>query len=152
MISIKTLLSLCLPLMMISCLLLLSVLSVISVNTKINVVGSKDTLAVRVGHNILARMGKEGIEMEKMKDPRDDILRELLVVSLEKGNFGVSKPLPYNFTNPLPLIINKNEVDDDDDQDGLKKRDIEDKSRFELNLVCIYIFHIIHKLLGHKMA
>ena len=74
------------PLKMISCLLLLCVLSVISVNTKINVVGSKDTLAVRVGHNIQARMGREGIELEKMKDPRDDILRELLVVSLVLAN------------------------------------------------------------------
>ena len=61
--------------MMLSCLLciilILSVLSVISVNTKINVVGSKDTLAVRVGvgHNIQDRMGKEGIDLEKMKDP-----------------------------------------------------------------------------------
>ena len=53
-------------------------------NTKINVVGSKDTLAVRVGHNILARMGKEGIELEKIRDSEENKLRELLEVSLNK--------------------------------------------------------------------
>merc|ERR1719318_2496677 len=62
--------------MMLSCLLLLSVLSVISVNTEINVVGSKDTLAVRVGHNILAKMGKEGIELEKIRDSDENKLLE----------------------------------------------------------------------------
>ena len=54
-------------------------------NTKINVVGSKDTLAVRVGHNIRARMGKEGIELEKIRDSEESKLRELLEVSLNKG-------------------------------------------------------------------
>ena len=53
-------------------------------NTKINVVGSKDTLAVRVGHNIRARMGKEGIELEKIRDSEENKLRELLEVSLNK--------------------------------------------------------------------
>ena len=53
-------------------------------NTKINVVESKDALAVRVGHNILARMGKEGIELEKIRDSEENKLRELLEVSLNK--------------------------------------------------------------------
>ena len=109
--------------------LILSVLSVISVNTKINVVGSKDTLAVRVGHNIRARMGKEGIELEKIRDSEENKLRELLEVSLNKGIYLVTD----NMTGKDTSMNDDGDVDNKEDQKrGNKKRE-EDEQRFEMN-------------------
>merc|ERR1719320_1214823 len=49
-----------------------------SVNTKVHVVSSQNKLAVKVGHDIFAKMGKDGIELEKIEDYSDKTFKEML--------------------------------------------------------------------------
>merc|ERR1711892_698358 len=58
--------------------IIISVMYVKSGSSKVHVVASQDTLAVKVGHDIIARMGKNGIELEKNKYGNENRLRELL--------------------------------------------------------------------------
>ena len=51
-----------------------------SVNTKVHVVSSQNKLAVKVGHDIFAKMGKDGIELEKIEDYSDKTFKEMLKV------------------------------------------------------------------------
>merc|ERR1712123_105412 len=50
----------------------------VSGSSKVQVVASQDTLAVKVGHDFIARMGKDGIELEKNKYENENRLRQLL--------------------------------------------------------------------------
>merc|ERR1711872_905204 len=54
------------------------VINIRSVNGKVHVVTSQDKLAVKVGHDIFAKMGKHGIELEKIEDNSDETLTEML--------------------------------------------------------------------------
>merc|ERR1712013_923187 len=49
-----------------------------SVNSKVHVVSSQNKLAVKVGHDIFAKMGKDGIELEKIEDYSDKTFKEML--------------------------------------------------------------------------
>ena len=60
--------------------IIISVMYVKSGSSKVHVVASQDTLAVKVGHDIIARMGKDGIELEKNKYGNENRLRHLLEV------------------------------------------------------------------------
>merc|ERR1719320_620414 len=57
-----------------------------SVNTKVHVVSSQNKLAVKVGHDIFAKMGKDGIELEKIKDYSDKTFKEMLKDTAEDDN------------------------------------------------------------------
>ena len=60
--------------------IIISVMYVKSGSSKVHVVASQDTLAVKVGHDIIARMGKGGIELDTNKYGNENRLRELLEV------------------------------------------------------------------------
>merc|ERR1719483_1043518 len=83
MISLLEWASLCLGIIMSSScnifmVIIISVMYVKSGSSKVHVVASQDALAVKVGHDIIARMGKDGIELEKNKNGNENRLRELL--------------------------------------------------------------------------
>merc|ERR1712142_481526 len=58
--------------------IIIFVINIRSVNSKVHVVTSQDKLAVKVGHDIFAKMGKHGIELEKIEDNSDETLTEML--------------------------------------------------------------------------
>merc|ERR1711872_1213445 len=58
--------------------IIIFVINIRSVNSKVHVVTSQDKLAVKVGHEIFAKIGKHGIELEKIEDNSDETLTEML--------------------------------------------------------------------------
>ena len=102
---------------------LLSAINVRSVKSKVHGVESEDTLSVRVGRNIQVNIGKDGIELEKFKGPKESRLRELLEVSLEKGLAGIT------------YLTSKEAPEKDFELADQEMRKEEDKSRFGLNKI-----------------
>merc|ERR1711872_876816 len=58
--------------------IIIFVMNIRSVNSKVHVLTAHDKLAVKVGHDIFAKMGKHGIELEKIEDDSDETLTEVL--------------------------------------------------------------------------
>merc|ERR1712179_787155 len=48
------------------------------VNSKVHVLSSQDKLAVKVGQDIIAKMGKDGIKLERFEDDPDKTLKDML--------------------------------------------------------------------------
>merc|ERR1711970_875761 len=48
------------------------------VNSKVHVLTSQDKLAVKVGQDIIAKMGKDGIELERFENDSDKTLKDML--------------------------------------------------------------------------
>jgi hypothetical protein len=82
-----------------------------------------------VGHNIRARMGKEGIELEKIRDSEENELRELLEVSLNKGTYLVID----NMNGKDASKNGDDDVDDKEDQKRKYERGEDNEQRFEIN-------------------
>merc|ERR1712013_681560 len=72
--------SLCYNTIMSSSCIIFIVIFLKSVNSKVHVVSSQNKLAVKVGHDIFAKMGKDGIELEKIEDYSDKTFKEMLKV------------------------------------------------------------------------
>merc|ERR1712013_228458 len=70
--------SLCYNTIMSSSCIIFIVIFLKSVNSKVHVVSSQNKLAVKVGHDIFAKMGKDGIELEKIEDYSDKTFKEML--------------------------------------------------------------------------
>merc|ERR1719483_1200901 len=56
-------------------LVLLHTIHVITVNSKVIVEASEDILSVRVGHGIHAKLGKDGIVLDKFQGSQENIIR-----------------------------------------------------------------------------
>ena len=76
----QTTVSLCYNTIMSSSCIIFIVIFLKSVNSKVHVVSSQNKLAVKVGHDIFAKMGKDGIELEKIEDYSDKTVKEMLKV------------------------------------------------------------------------
>merc|ERR1712013_498710 len=70
--------SLCYNTIMSSSCIIFIIIFLKSVNSKVHVVSSQNKLAVKVGHDIFAKMGKDGIEREKIEDYSDKTFKERL--------------------------------------------------------------------------
>merc|ERR1712013_4581 len=70
--------SLCYNTIMSSRCIIFIVIFLKSVNSKVHVVSSQNKLAVKVGHDIFAKMGKDGIELKKIEDYSDETVKEML--------------------------------------------------------------------------
>merc|ERR1712215_73324 len=57
------------------CLVVIMFIHIICVSTKVQIVASKDILNIKVGADILGRMGKDGIEFEKIKNS-EEVVKE----------------------------------------------------------------------------
>ena len=68
---------------------ILSAVNVMNVKSKVHVVAAEETLSIKVGNNIIAKMGKDGIELQKFKGSQESNTKELLGVNFDTGNKGI---------------------------------------------------------------
>merc|ERR1711955_13547 len=76
--------SLCYNTIMSSSCIIFIIIFLKSVNSKVHIVSSQNKLAMKVGHDIFAKMGKDGIELEKIEDYSDKTVKEMLKDTAEE--------------------------------------------------------------------
>ena len=68
---------------------ILSAVNVMNVKSKVHVVAAEETRTIKVGNNIIAKMGKDGIELQKLKGSQESNTKELFGVNFDTGNKGI---------------------------------------------------------------